>query len=222
MAKVQPITTTVNVFRTNGEKVTLTLTLGAVKFSTYVRCKWGEIDCTLIGSQDGPKNLHIEAHEAKKHKVWLEKYFSAKLKAGNAVRVVIVNFAEYDAAIAEWQKTLDAEKATFEALAEKQPYCFGIYDFLDWGDYNITKHQDIIKYRLPMPEYEETSPVEVRRWHITYNDPAEWKADYEAATGGEFGVKNISTDVAEKWIRFHAEQNEAKAAAENQIVVVVR
>lgn len=98
-------------------------------------------------------SIHLPEWSFKTWSSKVNQLFGAKLKKGGVQISILPSDMEQ---IENWKAECRAEsetvKAAWEARCEAAPKRYAAWDFLDWGDYNITQERAIVEFRQDFAE----------------------------------------------------------------------
>lgn len=107
-----------------------------------------------IATPDEVNNrLRLSEYDYKTWSPLVEKMFGTKLKKGGVqISILPTDMVQIENWKSECRAEAEAVKAAWEARCEAAPKRYAAWDFLDWGDYNITHQRRIVEFRQDFAE----------------------------------------------------------------------
>lgn len=135
----------------DGSQIEITLNLSwGYKFEPHVRCDFQGVSCKIENTSQGPA-LNFNQYTMKTEHQTVGAAFGFKWDKKGGVNILIESAEPFDSIVAEWKMECEAAKTAREALENAQEKILVAWDFLDWGDYNITQERRIIELRAALP-----------------------------------------------------------------------
>jgi hypothetical protein len=186
--------------------------------SLYVRA----FGCTATPDEVNNR-LRLSEYDYKDWSPQVEKMFGAKLKKGGVqISILPSDMGQIVNWKADCRAEAEAVKATWEARCEAAPKRYAAWDFLDWGDYNITQERRIVEFRQ---DFAEPTKWVQHKTLLTANDgdisdrSEAWAAIVarEKSVLGEH-YRDMSVEEVAEWAAWHVArvESEAQKAAKQQ------
>lgn len=170
-----------------------------------------------IATPDEVNNrLRLSEYEYKTWSPLVEKMFGAKIKKGGVqISILPSDIGEIENWKAECRAEAEGVKAAWEAKCEAAPKRWAAWDFLDWGDHNITQERCIVEFRQ---DFSDPAKWVMHKTVLTANDgniadrSEAWAAIVarEKSGLGEH-YRDMSEEEVAKWAAWHIASTEAKA-----------
>lgn len=179
--------------------------------SLYVRV----FGCTAT-SDEVNNRLRLGEHDYKTWSPKVEKLFGAKLKKGGVqISILPSDMEQIEIWKAEARAEAEVAKADWEARCEAAPKRYAAWDFLDWGDYNITQERRIVEFRQ---DFAEPTKWVQHKIVLTANDgdiadrSEAWVAIVareKSGLGEQY--RDMSAEEVAEWTAWHVAHLQAKA-----------
>lgn len=130
----------------------------AVEFAPYTnwtnephyRLAFQGAPCRIEKTDQGPA-VYFDKYTMKEHHVTIGTAFGFKWDRKSNINILIQDATPFDAVWQVWKDECAAAKSKRVELENSQPKILVAWDFLDWGDYNITQERRIIELRAALP-----------------------------------------------------------------------
>lgn len=161
-------------------------------------------------------SIHLPEWNFKTWSPEVNQLFGAKLKKGGVhISILPSDMAVISAWKAKCQAEADIAVAQWNERCEAAPKRYAAWDFLDWGDHNITQERRIVEFRQ---DFAEPTKWVQHKIVLTANDGdiADRSEDWAAIVAREKSglgeqYRDMSAEEVAEWAAWHVASLEAKA-----------